>query len=279
MTPSLPFVVAVFAAPAAELPTELWQVAPDRRGLVWADHPREKDRAVLLIPGLKIHPFRPVLATRPELNDWQLPAGELVRGLAKDFDVFAFGYAQTVPLDAVAHAPGLRDAVARIKAAGYKEIVLIGHSAGAVIARLFSERYPDAGARKVIAVAGPHAGAELANVKIGYSKAQAPFIQSLAPGARAEAGGVRKPNDTLEMACVVCKIKRLEGDGLVSLGSQWPRECQRCGVPAVLATVSHFDAMLNPTSTRAIAALAREKVTRWGPGEVEKARKVLFGSD
>src|SRR5262245_46267632 len=109
MTPSLPLVVAVFAAPAAGVPTEVWQVAPDAKGKPgWLNTPRMKDRAVLLSAGLKIHPLRPAHATRPDLRDWQQPTGELVRALAKDFDVFASGYAQTVPLDAVALSPGLR---------------------------------------------------------------------------------------------------------------------------------------------------------------------------
>ena len=38
-----------------------------------------------------------------------------------------------------------------------------------------------------------------------------------------------------------------------------------------------FDAMLNPASAKVIGELAREKLTRWSPEEVEKARKVLFG--
>ena len=67
MPPSLPLVVAVFAAPAAEVPTELRAVAPDARAPKWLAPPR-KDRAVVLSPGLKIHPFRPSLSARPELH-------------------------------------------------------------------------------------------------------------------------------------------------------------------------------------------------------------------
>ena len=192
MTPSLPLVVAVFAAPAATLPTEVWQVAPDAKGKPgWLNNPRTKDRAVLLVQGLKIHPIRPARCTRPELNEWQQPTSEIVRTLAKDFDVFAFGYAQTVPLDAVAQSPGMREVVADIKKAGYTEIVLVGHSAGGVVARLFVENHPDAGVTKVITVAAPHAGSEIANLKVGYPKAQAPFVQSLTIEARREAGAVK----------------------------------------------------------------------------------------
>jgi len=279
VTPSLPLVVVALAAPAANLPTDLWQVAPDARGKPgWLEPKPTKDRAVLLIPGLKIHPLRPGRAARPELHNWQEPTSDLVRTLAKDFDVFAFGYAQTTPLDAVAHAPGLRAAVAQIRKAGYREIVLIGHSSGGVIARLFVSHYPDAGVTKVITVAAPHNGSDLAYIPAGYLKAQAPFVQSLAPDVRAAArAAAAKSDDRVEMACVVCKLRRLNGDGLVNTASQWPEECRRCGVPAVLVPVNHFDAMLSPASAKVIGELAREKLTRWSPDEVEKARKLLFG--
>jgi hypothetical protein len=277
MTPSLPLVVAMFAAPAASVPVEVWQVAPDAKGKAgWLNTPRTKDRAALLVPGLKIHPIRPVLATRPELRDWQQSNGELVKLLAKDFDVFALGYAQTVPLDAVALSPGLRATVADVKKAGYAEIVLIGHSAGGVIARLFVENHPDAGVTKLITVASPHAGSDLANLKVGYPRVQAPFVQSLTKEARAEASAGKLP-EKLEVAAVACKLKRLDTDGLVNLKSQWPEDWRAAGVPVVLKEVNHWDAMLVPESVKAIGELAREKLARWNADEVETARKLLYG--
>ncbi|VTT96366.1 : Abhydrolase_6 [Gemmataceae bacterium] len=276
MTPSLPLVVAAFVAPAVELPTELWQVAPERKGAFAINPPRTKDRAVLLIPGLKIHPFRPSYATRPDLREYQQPNSELVRTLAKDADVFAFGYAQTVPLDAVAMSPGLRAAVGRLKQAGYEEIALIGHSAGGMIARVFAEAHPDSGVTKVITVASPHGGAELASLKVGYPKVQAAFVESLAPAVRAQVAGTGKLDDKLQIACVVCKVKRIEADGLVRLPSQWPDDCRKAGVPAVLVQTDHWHAMLAPQSVKVLGELAREKLTRWTPEEVEKAQRVLF---
>src|SRR5262249_3804856 len=162
-------------------------------------------------------------------------------------DVFAFAYAQTVPLDAVAQSPGLRTAVAQIKAAGYTEIVLIGHSAGGIIARLFAESYPDSGVTKVITVAAPHGGSGLAELKVGDPKVQAPFVQSLSPEARAEVPH-RKLDDRIEMACVVCKLKRVDADGLVNTASQWPTDCRKAGIPAVLCVVNHWDAMTDSAS-------------------------------
>jgi hypothetical protein len=276
MTPSLPLVVAALVAPAVELPTELWQVAPERKGAFAINPPRTRDRAALLIPGLKIHPFRPSYATKPDLREYQQPNSDLVRALAKDADVFAFGYAQTVPLDAVAMSPGLRAAVARLKQAGYEEITLIGHSAGGVIARVFTEGNPDSGVTKVITVASPHLGADLASLRVGYPKVQAPFVESLAPAVRTRAVGSGKIDDKIQVACVVCKVKRIENDWLVKLPSQWPEDCRRAGVPAVLVQTDHWHAMLAPQSVKVISELAREKLTRWTPDEVEKAAKVLF---
>ena len=280
MPPSLPLVVAVFAAPAATLPTELWQVAPDMSAKPWwLAGERRKERAVLLIPGLKLHPLRPAKVTRPEMHDWQEPKSELVKTLAWDADVFAFGYAQTVPLDVVPHTPGLRDAVEQLRKVGYQDIVLIGHSAGGVIARLFVENYPDAGVTKLIEVATPNLGSELASVfKTGYPKVQAPFVQSLAPSVRMEAVQTSKRplSSKVEMVCVICKLRRIDGDGLVPLASQWPEDLQKQGVPATLVMASHFEAMKAAPAIRKISELAREKLTRWSPEQLETARRVLF---
>lgn len=275
MTPCLPVVLAAFACPAVNLPTEIWQVAPDAKRPGWSNVQRTKDRVVVLLHGLKIHPIRPALACRPELHSWQEPTSDLVRSLSKDSDVFSFGYAQITELDAVAQCPGLRDVVTNIRKMGYKEIVLVGHSAGGVIARLFIESYPDFGVTKVITVAAPHTGSDLAHLKGGYHKIQASFVQSLAPEARIVAPP-RKIDDKIEMACVVCKLKRVEGDGLVNIVSQWPEECRMLGIPAMLVPGSHFEAMISPAGVKAISELAREKLGRWSPEEVEKARKALF---
>ncbi len=281
MTPCLTAIAVVLAAPCPELPTELWQVAPDGGGKPWtaSNQPPSKSRAVVLIPGLFIHPLRPALAARPDRRDWMEPKSDLVKTLAKDFDVYSFGYAQTVPLEEVVQSPGLRDAVARLRKAGYKDIVLVGHSAGGLIAKQFVELYPDAGVTKVVAVASPFAGSELATLKVGYPKIQAPFVQSLTPEARAEATrqNTRAVGKDVEIVCVVCKIKRVETDGLVFIRSQWPDDLQQLGVPAVLCPINHFEVMLNAGSVKTVAELAREKLTRWSADEVEKARKVLYG--
>lgn len=276
MSPAVPLLVVAFAAPAATLPTEVWQVAPDAVGRSWVAP--TKPRAALLVHGLKIHPLRPERATRPERHEWQDPDGALAKALAKDFDVYAFGYAQTVPVDTVPHTPGMREAVARLRQAGYRELVLIGHSAGGVIVRLFAENYPDSGITKVIQTAAPNAGSDLATIKAGYHKVQAPFIQSLAPAPRMEASRTAKKliSPRIEFVSVVCKIKRVETDGLVNILSQWPADLQSQGLPAALLGVPHWDAPRVEAGAKRIAELARERLTRWTPEQVEVARRILF---
>lgn len=280
MPPSLTAVVAAFAVPAATVPTDFRQVAPDVGARAWwqTNQPR-KDRAVVLIHGLKLHPLKPARVTRAEFHDWQEPRADLVKALARNSDVFALAYAQTVPLDVIVHTPGLREAVGRIRAAGYREIVLVGHSAGGVIARHFAESYPDAGVTRVVQVASPNAGSELAAViHTGYPRVQAPFIQSLAPAARMEAGRRARPPGVpkVESVCVVCKVRGIDGDGLLSIASQWSDDLQQQGVPAVLLPVSHWEAMRTGSGIRLISELARERLTRWSPADVDRARKVLF---
>jgi pimeloyl-ACP methyl ester carboxylesterase len=280
MPPSLPLVVALFAGPAATLPTDVWQVAPEVAGRpFWLQNTLRKDRAALLIPGLKIHPLRPARVTRPELHDWQEPRSEMVKALARDFDVFAFGYAQTAAVDVVAHTPGLRETVGQLRQAGYQEIVLIGHSAGGIVARQFVECYPDAGVTRVIQVAAPNAGSDFAAFfKTGYPKSQAPFVQSLAPAARAEsARRVRSlVSPRVEMVCVVCKLRGIDGDGLVHLASQWPEDLRQQGIPAVVAASSHWQAPRSGPGVAVIAELARTRLTRWSAEQVDVGRKVLF---
>lgn len=273
---------AVLPAPApAAVATELWQIAPDGGGKPWAAPAErlEKTRAVVLIPGLFVHTLQPMKATVPDRRRWEQPKSELVKALAPDFDVFAFGYSQTDTVEAVAQSSGLRDAVADLRGAGYKDIVLIGHSAGGLVARQFVEANPNAGVTKVIAVASPFAGVDVANARLGVPKVQEAFVKSLAPDARAEAakGACTPPGNGVPLACVVCKLKLVDTDGLVPTRSQWPDDLQKSGVPVVQSATSHFTAMTNPAAVKAIADLAREKLARWSPDEVEAARKAIFG--
>lgn len=265
-----------------ELPTGVWQVAPRSKTEFngqTLELKKTKDKAVLLIHGLVLHMIRPTNAGRPEMLDWQQPKAPLVQALADEFDVFSMSYAQTTACDTVASCPGMRDQVEKLRKAGYKEIVLIGHSAGGLVARQFAERFPNSGVTKVIEVCAPNTGTELATIGVGLPKTQVPFIKSLAPQPRTVAVEPIKLDDKFEFVVVVCKLRGFPHDSLVSVESQWPKDLQKQGVPAVLVGINHFDAMKGAHSVSAINELAREKLVRWTPEQVEKSRRILFGPE
>lgn len=281
MTPAAVAVAfAVALTPAAELPTRFWGITPD---VAEADLPklkRKADTAVVLVHGLMPRPIRTALAENADPHSWQKPTGDLVKALAADADVFGFSYAQTGPVDSVVLSKGLRDGVAAVKAAGYRSVVLVGHSAGGIVVRRFVELFPDAGVTKVVCVAAPHLGSDWARFPdFTLPRTQQRFIRSLLPGVREMqakewADTVGK---TVQFCCVVCKTTRLDGDWIVGLRSQWPDELQEQGVPAVLVGCNHFDAMKCDKGVKAITELVQGKVVRWTPEQVEQARKALFG--
>ena len=119
-------------------------------------------RAVVLIHGLHLHPFSKDNVAKPLLRDWQKPKSKMARELVKYADVYAFAYAQDVGIDEVVRGSRLLDDVRCLRRLGYREIVLIGHSAGGVVARQFVEDYPSEGVTKVIQVCTPNGGSSLA---------------------------------------------------------------------------------------------------------------------
>lgn len=272
--------LAVFSfSPAQELSTALWQIVPHAEGEVRALNVT-RQKAVLCIPGLYPHPIQPSKALAPEKHPWFEPRAPLLAALAPDFDVYALGYAQTLPLDAVASSSGMRSAVARLKRAGYREIVLIGHSAGGIVAHQFAERYPDSGVTKIIPVAAPYLGSDLAEIGFGLPKTQVAYIKSIAPQPRREATALLTPLPKhIDICCVSCKITYLTNDILVNLESQWPPEVRRHGIPTTLVGVNHFDALKAPQAVEQVTLLAKSRLTRWNEEDVARAEKVLFGPD
>ena len=194
--------------------------------------------------------------------------------------MYAFSYAQTVPVDAMAHAPGLREGIDSLRKAGYREIILVGHSCGGLIARQFVEAYPESGIAKVIQVASPNLGSDLAMLKSGYHKIQASFVESCIPSVRQSMlqRSQRLIPPKVEFATVVCKIPGFDGDVLVWMEAAWPDDLQKQGIPVALVGINHFDAMKGHASVKVIAELTREKLARWSPEQVEQARRVMFPS-
>jgi pimeloyl-ACP methyl ester carboxylesterase len=259
-----------------QLPTSFWQVTPEYK--VDPTPTAEHSRAVLLIHGLVPHPIASSKARIPEANSWQLPKSELVRQLKPDFDVFGLSYAQIMPCEWVCHSEGLRSAIKTLKTAGYSEIIVIGHSAGGLIARHFVEQYPDAGVTKVICVASPHQGSFWANLpQIGLPSTQIPFIKSLAPQYRTSDKFAKQTwPKHVQFCCVICQLPRLKSDSVVSIESQWPEDLQKQGIPASVIRVNHFEAIRTPEASKVISELAREKLRRWSPEEVDQGRKSLL---
>ena len=268
----------IVLALAANLPAEVRRVSPEPTGAWVRGVTVRKDRAVILIHGMKVYPFRTHKTEQAVRHDWQEAGSQLVVALSKDADVFAFAFAQTLPVDLIAHSPALRGAVKRFNDAGYREVVLVGHSAGGLVARLFAEHYPD-GLTKVILVATPHVGTEIANTPVGYPKCQAPFVHSLSPEARTMANRDNKRliPPRVQVVSVVSKLRGIEADGLLSVATQWPPLLQQQGIPAVLVHDSHWTILRTPAGVKAVAGLVRDPLVRWTPEQVQVARGILFG--
>jgi pimeloyl-ACP methyl ester carboxylesterase len=267
--------LAVLAAPAAAVEARLEQVAPvPAVAATFARSPKQ-DRAVILIHGLTPHPFSKEKANHAAFRPWQLPGSPLVKRLARDSDVFSFCYAQNIAVDEIAEAAGLAAHIKRIKALGYREVVLVGHSAGGVIARQFVEDNPKAGVTKVVQVCAPNAGSGWAALQAVRSS-QAPFLRSLTRNARRNALLERDKRIPagVDFVCVV-GTSRVGGDGVVSSRSQWTEDLQKQGVPAYPFTATHWDAMRAPRSAEFLARFVREPQPRWGSVQVATTRKKL----
>lgn len=280
MTAAIAVVGLLSLTPCVELPTLFWGITPKVEAEDLATLKPKKDRAVILIHGLLARPIHPDRAKKPEPHNWQKAEAALVKALAEDFDVFGVSYSQTVPMDLVPLAKGLQEGIAALKAAGYKEIALVGHSAGGVIARRFVECHPKAGITKVVAVATPFGGSVWAHLP-GFviPKPQESFIGSMLPNIRKEwlaKCGCELPAD-LQFCCVVCKLPRLAGDTVVAADSQWPEDLRKQGIPAVVARSNHFDAMTGEKGIAAIVEVLKGKVVRWDEEQVKEAKKALLG--
>lgn len=274
---TIPVIPAVPTTTHAAIPTDFWQISPEPYGVTRAIR-KSKPRAIVLIHGLMIHPLNGDRAKTPNPHPWQHPTGSLVQGLAPDFDVFGFSYAQTQPIDEPGFLTGLLLGVRVLKSVGYREIILVGHSAGGIIARNFIEQYPTAGVTKVLTVAAPHRGSGLARIPFGVPTTQWPFIRSLAPSARESATRTYPPLPAgVEFCCVVCKLRHLSTDTVVATDSQWPEDLQMQGIPAVVVPVSHMEGVRDEQAVKAIGDLARGKVIRWSRESVMQARSILFG--
>jgi pimeloyl-ACP methyl ester carboxylesterase len=277
MLTTLSLLCALLAPDAPTVKSLSEQVAPRPTDGRWVRRPDQK-RAVVLIHGFHFH-LREESARKAELRPWQLPNSTLVKELARDADVFAFAYGQNASLKTIAAQPTLGEMVARLRRLGYREVVLVGHSAGGLLARQFVEDHPDAGVTKVVQVCSPNEGSPLADVQV--AEAQRAFLESLTAAARRrslkERADVRIPKDVQFVCVVASKDGTRTTDGVVPCASQWSADLRDQGVPARLLTAGHREAVRGSQGAKLVAKLVQEEQPRWKPEQVRAALKEIFG--
>jgi pimeloyl-ACP methyl ester carboxylesterase len=265
---------ALLAGPQVE--TRLEQVAPIPPNGEFTRSEGQK-RAVVLIHGFIYH-SREASVPKAAFRDWQRPGATLVKTLRQEADVYSFAYSQNVPLDEVVRHPGLGDGVEALKKLGYKEIVLVAHSAGGLVARQFVEDNPSCAVTKVIQVCVPNAGTPTAKTKV--LAAQQAFLDCLTPEARQkclEARADRRIPERLEFVCVLGHLDAShDTDGVVPCACQWSPDLRRQGISAVPLEVSHRESTRSAKSAQTLARLVREKQARWPADQVEQLAEQLF---
>ena len=234
----------------------------------------DRDKAVILVHGLGLHPFSTDKALRARLRAWQQGDSPVVKKLGEQADVYALAYGQNASIDKIADDSSLVRYLTRVKKEGYKEIILVGHSAGGLIVRQLVEDHPDLGVTRVIQVCAPNAGSGWASLKAA-TNAQMEFMVSLTRAFRLKAIEKREAKKipaSVEFVCVV-GVSRLSGDGIVIAKSQWPLDLQAQGIPAHSLRATHWDAMKNPKTLELLQKLVREPQPRWDAKKVLESLK------
>lgn len=290
----------------AQIDVKLAQVAPVVRDAERFQKSAHQERAVVLVQGLKPHPLSSRNVAQAKWYGWQRAESALVKALAKEADVFALAYSQNDALERIAESPRLHENLRRLKKMGYEEIILIGHSAGGLLARHLVEDHPAFGITRVIQVCSPNEGATWANATFGVREEQETFLGSLTKKQRKEwlAGRAGKSiPDNVEFVCVLGQIKlpeavtvsaplgdegsvrvtvrldRFRGDGIVSASSQWPRDLRNQGIPAIPLHTTHFTVMHCESTAACLQRLVRERQTRWDAAQVLKAAQSILGDE
>jgi pimeloyl-ACP methyl ester carboxylesterase len=277
----------LFLAAANPLETQFAQVGPVPADGKTFTRTAGQKRAVVLIHGFKPHPFSNGNAQKADWHSWQKADSGMVKSLAKDSDVYAFAYSQNDAVEKIAALPDLKENIDRLKQLGYEQVVLVGHSAGGVVARLFVEDHPDAPVTKVVQVCAPNAGTRWGKGSFGVGKSQEPFVESLTHESRQRALKERADKtipQRVEFVCVVCQLqsdsdesKDSAGDGVVSCASQWSEDLQRQNIPAVCLPCWHLSVMRCRPGEEKIAELVREKQPRWTPDKVAAEKVTILG--
>jgi hypothetical protein len=291
-------------AEPAQIDIKFAQVAPVFRDAEPFQPSANQHRAVVLLQGLRPHPFSSRNIARAHWYGWQRPDSVLVNALAEEADVFALAYSQNDAVERIAESPRLHENIRLLKKTGYREIVLIGHSAGGLLARHLVEDYPELGVTKVVQVCSPNGGATWANARFGVREEQETFLGALTKNHRknwlAQRAG-KKIADDVEFVCVVGQVKlpeavsvsaplgdegsvritvrldRFRGDGIVSAASQWPQDLRDQGIPALRLHTTHFTVMQSKSTAACLQELVRDKQTRWDAGQILEVERIVFG--
>ena len=288
---------AVVSIPSID--TKYAQVAPELKAKSF-ERSADEDRAVVLVQGLYPHPFSDSNVARAMWQDWQEPDSELVQTLGRESDVYSLAYAQHVPVHQIAQAARLKEKVARLRKLGYTEIVLVGHSAGGLIARQFVEDHPEAGVTKVVQVCSPNGGSMLGHAEISVRQSQEVFLTSLTKSNREQMLAERSEKRIPEHVQFVCLVGHQEcrfdfdlscryfsfrpsadvrGDWIVTSCNQWTRDLQEQGIPVVPVKACHLWVVQQERGIKEIHRLVREEQPRWTPARVNAARRLVLGAD
>jgi pimeloyl-ACP methyl ester carboxylesterase len=279
MLPSLSCWLGFLFLNPTSVDTKLVQLHPGPHEAAPFERTAGSSRAVVLIHGLQLHAVRGAQVRRASLQSWQRPDGELVRVLGRDSDVFGFAYAQNVSVDAVARSLGLRRAVEQLHDLGYRDIVLVGHSAGGLVARQFVEDFPDEPVAKVIQVGTPNGGSAWAKSHLTLCREQEAFLGSLTKQARQKAldsRAAKRVPEHVQFVCVVTVGQAL-GDWIVACRSQWTEDLQEQGIPAVPVRRNHFSSVRTRETAKLLGELIRDEQPRWDAARVGRTRRDLFG--
>jgi pimeloyl-ACP methyl ester carboxylesterase len=246
------------------------QVAPEHKAAETFARSAGQGRAVVLVHGLR---WRDGLASpKANFENWQQADSTLVKTLKNHADVFSFAYGQNLAVDRIAASVELLGHLRCVRQLGYKEIVLVGHSAGGLIVRQLVEDNAQLGVTKVIQVSAPNGGSDL-----GKLSAE-PFITSLTKRER-EACMLKRADKKVPASIeFVCVVSGSFGTDLMVLCScQWTPDLQEQGIPAIALHRNHHNAIVSQAGADLIARLVCEKQPRWDQAKVAEERKTILG--
>jgi len=276
--------ILLFAAsePVADLPieSEFVQLVPEpyAEGVFTRDVGRK--RAVVLVHGIKLRLFIKEPSRDVVFHIWQTPDHPLVKDLARDCDVYAYAYSQTAAVSTIAADPVLGKGIAKIKAMGYDEIVLVGMSAGGIIVREFAENNPAVGVTKVVQVSAPNTGAGFGDISVNLHNPHDPLLCSLDKECREATLQKRCDSripDNIQFVCVISDVMGGLGDLVVPAASQWSPDLRAQGIPAIKVMSVHRT-MKSRSAGIKIAELIRTEQPRWSQEKVaEEQTRLLEG--